>query len=669
MTKHRMTRRLGTAVMALAMLTTVAVSCSGTPTTPPTTQQFCDFWNKVEQAPPAANNAVLVKPDVVALASSTTVTGSDCTDANAKIGLSGATLAQGTEVLSQQGTSDTTKVAAVTGDEIAGGQPVLDNLKLQALSAEIGTFGIRLSGNVAVTLAGTTSTIGFVGTLQDLNNWSIQLSSSNLTIPGMTVSPVVFSGTLTVTNGVPSLAMAANASNVKIGDISVTGANVQLTASPVNGVAATVSGTVKVGPTTASGNVAVAFDRAGALVSAKADISAHLVGTMTGGKKADLQGTVHLDGNSQQTAISFSASGVVGDLLVNKASGDLTLATNKATFIGVLDVQQGANVVRFNGSIVWDGITAATPYLAIQGSGEISGTLQDGQKVAIAGTLDTEIIGGQIRAVITGDLQIGTIKAHGSAIVETAGATTTLTVDAQLDGAGFAASLAGVVVITDGRADTVDLTASVAGQVHLGDVTLDSASLHISSSFGSTLSLSFNGHVTIGTSADLSGSLDAAFGPDGTLLSLTGQMNGSLQLGSWALLNFSGSVVANPEQVTVSGSGGVTTINFPLGVQFNGSFTSSLTQPSWQLNGSGTFRIASINIVTARMTLSQTAGMRATRAGFYFSIIGISTYFEGDFYVKPGGGCDHVNITGGSLLARPILALALPGVIGCPVNI
>ena len=49
--------------------------------------------------------------------------------------------------------------------------------------------------------------------------------------------------------------------------------------------------------------------------------------------------------------------------------------------------------------------------------------------------------------------------------------------------------------------------------------------------------------------------------------------------------------------------------------------------------------------------------MKATRVGFYFSIIGIPTYFEGDFYMNAGGGCSKVNITGGSFLAKPILAL------------
>ena len=40
------------------------------------------------------------------------------------------------------------QVAAVTGDEISAGQPVLENLSVQALSAEIGLYGITVRGNV-----------------------------------------------------------------------------------------------------------------------------------------------------------------------------------------------------------------------------------------------------------------------------------------------------------------------------------------------------------------------------------------------------------------------------------------------------------------------------------------------------------------------------------------
>jgi hypothetical protein len=134
-------------------------------------------------------------------------------------------------------------------------------------------------------------------------------------------------------------------------------------------------------------------------------------------------------------------------------------------------------------------------------------------------------------------------------------------------------------------------------------------------------------------------------------------------------VNFVGTVVASPEQVTLTGSGAISVINFPAGMTFQGTFTSSRVNESWSLNGSGQFRIASIQVASARLSLSQGVGMKATRVGFYFDIIGIPTYFEGNFYMKPGGGCSKVDITGGSLLAKPILALVLPGVVGCPVNI
>jgi hypothetical protein len=654
----------------IAVLAGVLAACSPTTSSGPSAQdQFCQFWDKVAEAPPAPDNAVLVKDQVVAMADQTDVTGSQCTDSSAKVSLDGAVLAEGKEVPAEQGTTSTEKIAAVTGDEIAGGQPVLENVSVQALSAEIGLNGITLRGNVSVRLSGVTSTIGFVGTLANLDNWSINLSSAGLTIPGMTVSPVVFNGTLKVANGVPTLTMTANASAVQVGDISVTGATLKLVASPATGVSASVAGTVKVGPSTASGTVDVAFDKAGAIVSAKADISAHLVGTQAGGKKIDLTGTVNLEGNAQETAVSFTGSGIVGDLVVNEANGSLTLATNKATFVGVLDVAQGSNTVRFNGSIVWDGITAYTPFLTLQGSGEFSGTLNDGRTVSVSGSIDTTVVGGQVHTEVTGAFKIGTLKANGSAVVDTNSGVTTLTVDAELADAGFAAHLAGVIVINNGIAEQVELTATVTGSLTFGDVTLTGANLHIASTYGSPLDLSFSGSLAVGSRANLTGSLNAAFGPNGTLLSLEGQMSGSMLLDSWGIANFSGSVVASPEQVTLSGAGTITTINFPLGISFRGTFTSSLTQPSWTLNGSGVFRIASIQVASARLTLSQTAGMKATRVGFYFSIIGIPTYFEGDFYMKPGGGCDHVNITAGSFLAKPILALALPGVIGCPVNI
>jgi hypothetical protein len=667
--------RVAGVALAMALTGGVLAACAPPPSSGPSpTEKFCEFWDKVEEQQPTQDptvledQAVLVKDEVVALADQTEVLGNSCTDPTARIDLDGAVLAEGTEVLEEQGTASTDKVAAITGEEIAPGEPVLENVRLTALSAEIGANGIVVRGNVAVQLSGTTSTIGFIGTLQSLENWSVGLSSTGFTLPGITTSPVVFNGTLRVIGGVPSLSLSAQASAVKIGDVSVTGASLNVQASPSTGVQASVVGNIKVGPSTVSGTVDVDFDRNGALVSINADIAARLQGTQAGGKKIDLTGAVKIVGNADETAITFSGSGVLGDLVVNEANGSLVLATNKATLVGVIDVQQGPNVVRFNGSIVWDGITAYTPFLTLQGAGEYSGTLEDGTELSVDGTLDTTVVGGQVRAVVEGNFKIGNLRASGSAIVEVNGPTTTLEVAAELTNAGFTGQLNGVVVITDGRAELVDLDAAVVGSITFGDATLTGATFHVDSTYGNPLNIRFAGGLQVGTRANVTADIQAAIGPNGGLLSLNGTVNGSLLLDSWGIANFSGSVVASSDQVTLSGTGRIATVNFPLGVNFNGSFTSKLNEPTWSLTGSGSFRIASIQLASARLKLSQTAGMQATRAGFYFNILFIPTYLEADFYMRPEGGCSRVNLTGGSFLARPIAALALPGLVGCPVS-
>jgi len=223
--------------------------------------------------------------------------------------------------------------------------------------------------------------------------------------------------------------------------------------------------------------------------------------------------------------------------------------------------------------------------------------------------------------------------------------------------------------MADGRAEQVQLDATVAGSVNFGDVTLTGATLRVRSQLGQPLSLSFSGGLKVGTRADVNGSFDATFGPNGTLLTLGGNISGPLALDSWAVVPFNGSVIATSEQVTLSGNGSINFSNFPAAITFSGSFTSSLTVPTWSLKGSGAFSLGPINVLNARLSLSRTAGMQATRLGFYFAIIGIPTYFEGDFYMKPAGGCDHVNITSGNIITRGLLKLVLPGAIGCDVNI
>ena len=107
-----------------AVLAVLAASCTTSPGgggNPAPLQQFCDFFEEVSQDPPEAEETVLVKDDVVAMAEATTVTGAECTDPNAEVDLDQALLAEGEEIPSELNNPASEPIAAITGDEIAGG--------------------------------------------------------------------------------------------------------------------------------------------------------------------------------------------------------------------------------------------------------------------------------------------------------------------------------------------------------------------------------------------------------------------------------------------------------------------------------------------------------------------------------------------------------------------
>jgi hypothetical protein len=664
--------RLHELVVGLMALGLMGAGCTtpspdGSPIS--TQEQFCEFWDRISEAPPGPDEAVLVKEGVVALADDTHTSGDDCTDPAARVDLAGAVMAEGREIPSELGEPTSVPVAAVVGEEIAPGEPVLENVAVRNLSAEIGLHGITLRGAVEVTISRTVSTIGFVGTMQNLDNWSITLTSSTFTIPGITTTPAAFSGTLRMSGGVPSLALAASVTEAKIGDITIRNTTLALSASPVTGVTATVSGSLRVGPSTASGTVHLEFDRNGGLVIADADIGVRLVGAQSDGSRIDLHGELDLEGNSQETVASFSGSGVIGGFQVNHASGSIDMALDRATFNGVVDIAQGSTWVRLNASVVWDGQIAYTPLLTAEAGGEYSGTLQNGKNVAVEGIVSTTIVGGQIRTVITGEFELGTLRAAGSAVVDVNGRTTTFEVDADLVGAGFDAALSGVIVVTDGVAERVALDATTAGTARLGDVALSNAVMHIDSSYGSDLDIGFAGNITVGDTANLYGAVDAVFGPDGTLMSLQGQINnGSFMLDNWHMTGVQGTIQAGTETATVTGSGTVGFASNNVAIRFDGTLSSSLGDASWQLDGNGNVRVGSLDLANGRVRLSSDGGMELIRAGIYLKALGfINVYVEADVVLLPSGGCSRIELTGGGWAAKTAARNRLPDALGCPV--
>lgn len=664
------TRRLSAAVALLVAL--VAAACTPVPGGggggPINEQLFCDLWESVEEQPPSADSAVKVKPGLVALAETTAMSGGSCTDPSSEIEFGGAVLAEGDEIPSEQGDFGSDPVAAVDGEEVSPTDPVLENVRIKSLSATIDRSGIGVRGTVGLRISGVESQLGFVGSMSDVQNWSVSLSSAALSIPGVTTGPATFSGTLESRNGAISLVLTANVPSARIGDVRVTATTLTVRASTVSGVEIAVAGNVAVGPAVASGTLYIEFDRTGGLVIAETDIDLALSGIQSDGSRIDLVGQLDIDGNAEETVATFSGNGNIGALQVGQASGTITMSPNTAVFDGFVDIAQGGDFVRFDGSIVWDGQVAYTPFLTVEAGGEYSGTLANGQNVSIEGITETTVVNGQLVTVVRGDFEFGTLRATGEAVVDVFGNTTEFTVDAQLTAAGFDADIAGRVVMTDGIAELVELDATLQGTATIGDLELTVGSLEITTSGGDPLQIVFDGGVRIGETATLFGDAEVVFGPEGRIMSLVGNVGGDVHLDGWDINEVRGTIQATPEQVTVTASGEIRMSSFPFGIDADVTLTSSLTEVEWLLEGDGRLILGPFDIADARIRMSNGENLYAVRMGAYVQLGAFNIYVEGDLHLLPGGGCERLQLTNGGPIVKTIIRNRLPEPLGCPVE-
>jgi hypothetical protein len=656
-------------LVVVGLVTSCTTSGGGGTAPPPANQQFCEVWDQVAEAP-TPDSPVLVKDDVVAQGEDSDLVGSNCNTNGARVDITDAMVAEGELVPSEQ-SANAPPTVAVTGQDISNGAPVLENVTFRNFNLGIRLVNfqlvISLSGEVAVQFSGTVSVLFFNGTLTDLNNWSIGVSTPGLSIPGMTQAPIRIDGTLASSNGVRTLELSASTQAIKVGDAQVRNAEIDLLANDFTGLRAYVGGSIEVGPSLATGSLTVQFDSAGTLVSIEGGVDAHLVGQLPDGKPADLTGRVSLVGNSALTSASFSASGVLGDLNIVEANGELSLSPNNASFTGVFDANQSGTIVRLEGSVVFESGNAFTSTFTAHGNGTISGTLPDGQFAKVSGTVGLTVINGVTHAQITGAIKLGELEATGNAVITQNGPVTTLDITGNIARAGVNASITGSVTINNGQATLIDIDGTVSGNLVLGDTTVQGAQLSVDST-GGPITVKVSGNAKVGTKANLSGNLDATVGPDGSLISLKGNLTGSMALDNWAIVNFSGSLTATPERVTVNGSGRISANSFPVSVLFAGTFTQALGSGDWSFDASGRLRLGPFDVASARLNLRPSQGMKATRVGFYFTFVIIPVYIELDVYMTPSGGCDHATVVGGSFLAQPTARLLLDGPMGCPVD-
>ena len=201
-TKRPKPGRYSAVTLIVALIAGVTVACApATPGGGSSNQQFCEFFDKVEEkiaeAPPEVPDSAVLDDDAVLVK-----------DEVGRCRRGDHRHRAGVHRLRSQGRARRRGAGRGRGGPSEAGQRSLragrrgdrgrDRSRAPRCSRTCGSrrwpprSAPPASPSAATSrssLSGQTSTIGFAGTLANLNNWSVTLSSSALTIPGITILP------------------------------------------------------------------------------------------------------------------------------------------------------------------------------------------------------------------------------------------------------------------------------------------------------------------------------------------------------------------------------------------------------------------------------------------------------------------------------------------------
>ncbi|MCB1013130.1 MAG: hypothetical protein KDB15_15840 [Microthrixaceae bacterium] len=690
-------RRPALGVAAITVVTLIAAGCTTAPSSPaPVMEHFCDLWSDVEADPTPSEDAVLVDDGLVARAETASTHGQDCNDPSARVLLDEAELAEGDLVEGEEGPPEgvdpqsmslrsgsdgedpapTGPTAVITGERISKGKDLLDNLRLRSISAWIDHRGITVTGAVDVSLEGVPSTIGYTGTFSDVDNWSIHLSSTAFSIPGITTTPATFSGALVMNGGQPSLTLTAAAAEVEIGDITVRSALLDFSLDSETGLSAYIAGEVEVGRNAFDGEVHVVLDASGNLVSADARVGASLTGWQVGGVRVELDGEVTFTGNTERSLVTFSGSGRIGEVVVHNANGSLEFDRGVVTFEGEVDVTYGENRVRMNGRIIFDEDgNVEVPLLDLEAAGEFSAVLDSGEVVEVKGLVSTETGLGGTYAVVTGTFTIGAIEATGSARIETDYNRTTLQViEAQIDVAGVAqgGQLSGYVVIEDGVAVDVNFEASMESMT-FGRLSLLGPTMSITSTYNGGLDVALVSDLTVnGDMVTASIDAEARFDADGLLWLRTNTAEVDLELDGDMRIHGEADLTVEAGDLTVALDGELVS-GVGLDVDLGGTLEADLESGEADWNFLGVADVSYGRFTASNVEIQISPNIEAQSIDFevfwdWKTAGRVGVWVTGKFFLA-ADGIDRMNIgTSFGALIDSIAAEAIQGVVPFPVH-
>ena len=690
-------RRPALGVAAITVVTLIAAGCTTAPSSPaPVMEHFCDLWSDVEADPTPSEDAVLVDDGLVARAETASTHGQDCNDPSARVLLDEAELAEGDLVEGEEGPPEgvdpqsmslrsgsdgedpapTGPTAVITGERISKGKDLLDNLRLRSISAWIDHRVITVTGAVDVSLEGVPSTIGYTGTFSDVDNWSIHLSSTAFSIPGITTTPATFSGALVMNGGQPSLTLTAAAAEVEIGDITVRSALLDFSLDSETGLSAYIAGEVEVGRNAFDGEVHVVLDASGNLVSADARVGASLTGWQVGGVRVELDGEVTFTGNTERSLVTFSGSGRIGEVVVHNANGSLEFDRGVVTFEGEVDVTYGENRVRMNGRIIFDEDgNVEVPLLDLEAAGEFSAVLSGGEVVEVKGLVSTETGLGGTYAVVTGTFTIGAIEATGSARIETDYNRTTLQViEAQIDVAGVAqgGQLSGYVVIEDGVAVDVNFEASMESMT-FGRLSLRGPTMSITSTYNGGLDVALVSDLTVnGDMVTASIDAEARFDADGLLWLRTNTAEVDLELDGDMRIHGEADLTVEAGDLTVALDGELVS-GVGLDVDLGGTLEADLESGEADWNFLGVADVSYGRFTASNVEIQISPNIEAQSIDFevfwdWKTAGRVGVWVTGKFFLA-ADGIDRMNIgTSFGALIDSIAAEAIQGVVPFPVH-
>lgn len=677
MSRTRRTRRVLLGLVAVPLV--LAVGCAGTPTTPTTStttttttttttpprDPFCEVWAQrlaevdlqgVPEAeglpkptPPVPPYGYLLDADTVVTAREVVASGTDCKDPGSSLTffngsiLSNATYRPKNNIGPDGPGAPVPQAYPLT---LEAGRAQAPSVVIASFNVQLSPAGIRIWGTLRVTINGAVSTISFDGRFQDINNFSVALSTPALLIPGFTNDPIEASGKLERKGGLNSFDLDIKAPDLTVGDLAVRDVVVALHASTTTGLTLDLGGQVRAVNGFVGLTLDAAFDTQGRLRDIDGRLAVSVSSTTATGDPVQLDGEVTLTGSSTDLAAAFAGSATIGTDTYGRVGGSIRLDdTGLLVLDGYFDLAANGTTTRFSGSLTIDP-SGATPVLKAQAAGNFSGLTAAGDIVEVDGNVTVTVVGGDVVTTVDGSLRVGGLRGQVSGTVTVTGDVTRIDLSGEVSFSGGKAQVAGVLEFADGAVHTVQLDGSLSVPFELAKLAV-AGQLRISGD-ARGVSVALDGSV-VGDGISVAGSMSLVVDGTGAPVSLRGLVSGTVSDGTWGAAGLQASLVADTDGAVLTGSGSFTGPGVNQGAvavvaTYDGAGTSLDASGQAYVNSGSKTVFGDFRVVNSELELA--------RVGVVYPPIVIDPeYLWVRLVVGSGGSCTQVQLLDATFLA------------------